>query len=96
MRSLMSTELCACPSVAGEAPAADRVQQVLAAAYGESWSPGRVDELLDKTGSKKKNVAEWLRDDFFKQHCAMFGNRPFVWHIWDGQRDGFSALLNYR
>jgi hypothetical protein len=36
-----------------------------------------------------------LRNDFFKQHCALFGNRPFVWQIWDGQRDGFSALVNY-
>lgn len=83
------------PSVAGEPPAADRVHQLLAAAFDEAWSPARVKELLEQTGSKKKNLADWLRDDFFKQHCALFGNRPFVWHIWDGQRDGFSALVNY-
>ena len=83
------------PSVAGEPPAADRVQQLLAAAYGESWSPARVKDLLDQAGSKKKNVADWLRDEFFKQHCALFGNRPFVWHMWDGLCDGFSALVNY-
>ena len=83
------------PSVAGEPPAADRVQQLLAAAFGESWSPAKVKELLEQAGSKKKNLADWLRDEFFKQHCALFGNRPFVWHIWDGQRDGFSALVNY-
>ena len=83
------------PSVAGEAPAADRVQQVLAAAFGEAWSPAKVRELLEQAGSKKKNLADWLRDEFFKQHCALFGNRPFVWHVWDGQRDGFSALVNY-
>lgn len=83
------------PSVAGEAPAADRVQQLLAAAYGESWSPARVKELLEQAASKKKNVSDWLRDEFFKQHCALFGNRPFVWHVWDGLRDGFSALMNY-
>jgi len=83
------------PSVAGEAPASDRVQQVLAAAYGESWSPARVKELLDQAGTKKKSIADWLRDEFFKQHCTLFGNRPFVWHVWDGLRDGFSALVNY-
>jgi hypothetical protein len=83
------------PSVAGEAPAADRVQQVLAAAFGEGWSPAKVKELIEQAGSKKKNLDDWLRDEFFKQHCALFGNRPFVWHIWDGQRDGFSALVNY-
>ena len=47
------------------------------------------------SGSKKKNLDDWLRDDFFKQHCALFENRPFVWHIWDGQRGGFAALVNY-
>jgi hypothetical protein len=83
------------PSVAGEAPAADRVQRVLVAAFGDAWSPGMVRRLLEESGSKKKNLADWLRDDFFKQHCAMFGNRPFVWHIWDGQKDGFSVLVNY-
>ncbi|MEX0699568.1 MAG: DNA methyltransferase [Acidimicrobiia bacterium] len=82
------------PSVAGEAPAADRVQRLLAAAHGDAWSPAMVKQLLEASGSKK-NLADWLRDDFFKQHCAMFGNRPFIWHIWDGQRDGFSALVNY-
>jgi hypothetical protein len=83
------------PAVAGEPPAADRVQQLLAAAFGESWTPAKVKELLEQTGSKKNNLADWLRDEFFKQHCSLFGNRPFVWHIWDGQRDGFSALVNY-
>jgi hypothetical protein len=82
------------PAVAGEPPAADRVQQLLAAAFGESWTPAKVKELLEQAG-RKKNLADWLRDDFFKQHCSLFGNRPFVWHIWDGQRDGFSALVNY-
>ena len=83
------------PSVAGEPPAAERVQQVLAAALGQGWTPAVVKEFLEQAGSKKKNLADWLRDEFFKQHCALFGNRPFVWHIWDGQRDGFSALVNY-
>jgi hypothetical protein len=81
------------PSVAGELPAADRVQQILAEAFGESWLPTKVKELLEQAGSNK-SLAGWLRDEFFKQHCSLFGNRPFVWHIWDGQRDGFSALVN--
>jgi len=36
-----------------------------------------------------------LRDDFFKAHCKVFKNRPFIWHIWDGRKDGFAALVNY-
>ncbi len=83
------------PSVAGEPPAADRLHQVLAVAFGQVWSPAKLGELLKVTGSQKNNLGDWLRDDFFKQHCALFGNRPFIWHIWDGQRDGFAALVNY-
>jgi restriction-modification enzyme MmeI-like protein len=83
------------PSVAGEPPAAVRLQQVLTTAFGASWSPGAVSQLLEQAGSKKQSLSAWLRDEFFRQHCALFGNRPFIWHIWDGQRDGFSALVNY-
>lgn len=83
------------PAVAGELPAADRLQALLARAYGDEWSPGLIRQLLDEAGSSKKNLAEWLRDEFFKHHCKVFLNRPFVWHIWDGRKDGFSALVNY-
>lgn len=83
------------PSVAAERPAADRLQQVLSVAFGASWSPAKQQELLTATGSKNQNLGDWLRDDFFRQHCALFGHRPFVWQVWDGRRDGFSALVNY-
>jgi hypothetical protein len=83
------------PSVAGEPPAVERLQQVLASAFGETWSPSKAKKLLEQTGSKRRNLADWLRDEFFKQHSTLFLNRPFIWHIWDGLRDGFSALVNY-
>ena len=83
------------PSVAGEPRAADRLQQLLSAGFGSLWTLAKLTELLEGAASKKKNLADWLRDDFFKQHCSLFGNRPFIWHVWDGQRDGFAALVNY-
>ncbi|MDP9476004.1 MAG: BREX-1 system adenine-specific DNA-methyltransferase PglX [Actinomycetota bacterium] len=83
------------PPVAGERPAAERVRALLAKAYGEEWSQGLLDRLISDAGSPGKDLAAWLRDDFFKQHCRLFHNRPFVWHIWDGRKDGFSALVNY-
>jgi hypothetical protein len=46
-------------------------------------------------GSKSESLEEWLRDEFFEQHCALFHHRPFIWHIWDGHKNGFSALVNY-
>ncbi len=83
------------PSVSGERTAADRLGEVLARAFGDSWSPAKLRELLEQAGSKKKDLDSWLRDDFFKHHCKVFQNRPFIWHIWDGRKDGFAALVNY-
>ncbi len=83
------------PAVGGEAPAADRLSSLLEDVYGVDWSPGLVAKLLEQAGSKKKSLTEWLRNDFFKHHCQVFGNRPFVWHVWDGYKDGFAALVNY-
>jgi hypothetical protein len=83
------------PAVAGEPPAAERLRALLAAAYGQAWSQAKQDELLAAVGCAGKTHDEWLRDGFFQQHCALFHNRPFIWHIWDGRKDGFAALVNY-
>jgi hypothetical protein len=76
------------PAVRGVEPAAARLEGLLAAA---GMSPAKVRELAG--GS---DLDDWLRDSFFEEHCKLFHNRPFVWHIWDGRkRDGFHALVNY-
>lgn len=81
------------PAVAGDRPAADRLQELLAAAYGDTWSPGVLKGLLDPEGAS--DLENWLRDRFFASHCKLFSNRPFIWQVWDGRKDGFSALVNY-
>ena len=83
------------PSVLGEPPAAQRLEQLLARAFGGRCTPNLTVDLLKAAGSAKTDLSLWLRDEFFKDHCKVFGNRPFVWHIWDGRRDGFAALVNY-
>jgi len=83
------------PAVRGEKPAADRLRELLAAAYGQNWSPAIQEELLAAAGFSGKLLENWLRDGFFDQHCKLFHQRPFIWHIWDGRHDGFSALVNY-
>ena len=45
------------PSVLGERTAAERVQEVLARAFGGTWSPTRAAALLAEEGSKKKELA---------------------------------------
>jgi len=83
------------PAVAGEQPASERLRALLAKAYGEEWSPELLDQLLAGADLGGKDLNTWLRDKFFAQHCRLFHNRPFIWHVWDGRKDGFSALVNY-
>lgn len=83
------------PPVRGEASGADRLFKLLVAAYGDAWSNNTLAQLLRQADHAGKTLESWLRDKFFVQHCKLFQHRPFVWHIWDGLKDGFSALLNY-
>lgn len=83
------------PAIGNEPAAAERLRELLAAAYGADWSPGKQESLLAAVGFGGKSLSDWLRDGFFEQHCKLFHNRPFLWHIWDGKKDGFSAVVNY-
>ena len=84
------------PSVRGEAPAAERLRKLLTVALGKDWKAQTELELICASGSEAADLEEWLRNDFFEQHCDRFHQCPFVWHIWDGRkRDGFHALVNY-
>jgi hypothetical protein len=83
------------PSVRGEAPASERLLNLLAEAYKRQDVNAKVSELLASSDHSGKSLDSWLRDKFFMQHCKLFEHRPFIWHIWDGLKDGFSALVNY-
>ncbi|GHB48319.1 Eco57I restriction-modification methylase domain-containing protein [Mongoliitalea lutea] len=83
------------PSVNGEAAGADRLREYIQAVWGAQYDISTITQLLEKEGASSANLEAWLRDEFFTQHCKVFNNRPFIWHIWDGRKDGFSALVNY-
>ncbi|MDZ4252609.1 MAG: hypothetical protein U1A72_08545, partial [Sulfuritalea sp.] len=81
--------------VRGEQSAETRLRALLAKAFGSDWSAARESQLLRDAGCDGLPLAQWLRDKFFEQHVARFQKRPFIWHIWDGHKEGFSALVNY-
>jgi hypothetical protein len=102
------------PSVRGEPPAAERLQELLSVSCQSSVASCQLPEtgvptntngprttdnihnLLTAAGCKPgTSVDDWLRNGFFEQHCKRFHNRPFIWHIWDGRKDGFACLVNY-
>lgn len=87
------------PSVRGEPPAHERLLKLLIASWETvqtgSWKPAVLDRLLDDAEFAGKGLDVWLRDKFFEQHAKRFHHRPFIWHVWDGLKDGFAALVNY-
>ncbi|MCX8520904.1 MAG: SAM-dependent DNA methyltransferase [Rhodoferax sp.] len=97
------------PSVRGEAPAHDRLLKLLIAAWSHddaaasgsvgvqpgSWKPAVLDKLLADADCAGEGLDVWLREKFFEQHAKRFHHRPFVWHVGDGLKDGFAALVNY-
>jgi hypothetical protein len=92
--------VCLAP-VRGEASAVECLRKLLAAALGDEWSAAKERELLLATAvdNNAKNadpdLDTWLRSTFFSEHCKLFHSRPFIWQIWDGHVNGFSALVNY-
>ena len=92
--------VCLAPA-RGEASAVERLRKLLATALGNEWSSSKERELLLATAvennAKKPepDLESWLRSSFFIEHCKLFQSRPFIWQIWDGNANGFSALVNY-
>jgi hypothetical protein len=85
-------------AVRGEPAADERVVALLRDAYksaGIAFDHSIIGKLIAESGSKCSSLGEWLLTDFFEQHCKLFHHRPFVWHIWDGRKDGFNVLVNY-
>ncbi|MCC1481434.1 BREX-1 system adenine-specific DNA-methyltransferase PglX [Roseibaca sp. Y0-43] len=90
------------PAVAGEKTIANRLRAYLAAAFGSEWTESlerrlvaEADEVLDKKVARDSSLEAWVRDRAFRQHCQLFGQRPFLWHISDGLKDGFSVFVHY-
>jgi hypothetical protein len=82
-------------AIVGKASAADRLRELLARAWGNDWNAAVLEDLLARVGYAGKTLDDWLRNGFFEQHCALFHHRPFIWHVWDAHKSGFSALVNY-
>mgnify|MGYP000971811568 CR=1 FL=1 len=87
------------PAVRGEKPAYERLLALLIDAWETvtpgSWKASTLDRLLAEADCAGKSLEVWLREKFFEQHAKRFHHRPFIWHVWDGLKDGFGALVNY-
>lgn len=82
-------------SLPNEPDLVTRLRELLSAAFGGQWSSAIERKLVNAAGGKNGRLEDWLRDAFFAQHVKLFDNRPFLWHVWDGRKDGFSAIVNY-
>lgn len=90
--------VCLSP-VRGEKAADERLLALLIDSWETvepgSWKASVLDKLLADADCAGKGLDVWLREKFFEQHSKRFNHRPFIWHVWDGLKDGFGALVNY-
>ena len=90
--------VCLSP-VRGEKAAHERLLALLIDSWETvepgSWKASVLDKLLADADCASKGLDVWLREKFFEQHAKRFHHRPFIWHVWDGLKDGFGALVNY-
>ena len=90
--------VCLSP-VRGEKAAHERLLALLIESWETvelgSWKASVLDRLLADVDCSGKGLDVWLREKFFEQHAKRFHHRPFIWHVWDGLKDGFGALVNY-
>jgi hypothetical protein len=83
------------PTLAGKATAAAQLRKILGAAWGEAFSGATIRDCLAAEQATSTDLETWLANEFFESHCKLFHQTPFIWHLWDGARGGFSALVNY-
>jgi hypothetical protein len=79
----------------GKTDAATRLRELIRAVWGPDYGEGTIRDLLAAEDASASDLATWLADEFFDGHCRLFHKTPFIWHVWDGVRGGFSALVNY-
>ena len=53
-----------------------------------------LDKLLADADCAGKELDVWLREVLRTTRQAL-PPPPFIWHVWDGLKDGFAALVNY-
>ena len=90
--------------VAGDPSLAERVHRELQTLFPQ-LDIGQVEvELANELKQSVKGyrrasgIAEWLDNAFFEFHCALYKNRPILWHIASSQGASpfaFGALVHY-
>jgi len=90
------------PPVLGQRALAERLRTFCLAAWGQDWQPGTEAALVAAACERAKDkpprdltLDAWLRSHAARQHAKLFHDRPFLWWITDGQRDGFTVVAHY-
>ena len=76
----------------------DRVIEFISVIYGQATLEENLrfiaNALDEKSNDTPRNVIrEYLANDFFKDHCKKYQNRPIYWQFDSGKNGGFRALM---
>jgi hypothetical protein len=76
----------------GDEPVAEeRVRTRLVRQFGDDGADAFLADLRRYT---KRDLADWIRKDFFKAHTRRFKNRPIAWHL-RSPEGAFEAIVLY-
>jgi type II restriction/modification system DNA methylase subunit YeeA len=52
-------------------------------------------DALDKRSNEtsEQTIRRYFLNDFFKDHCKMYNNRPIYWYFTSGKEKAFNALI---
>ncbi|MBM3880203.1 MAG: hypothetical protein FJ387_10870 [Verrucomicrobia bacterium] len=96
--------LVALQPVAEEAPLLERVRTKLASFFPRQDQHALEIELVNELKRRVKGYAraeslhDWLTDVFFDFHCALYQQRPILWHLASSQESAepaFSVIVHY-
>jgi hypothetical protein len=94
--------LLSLPPVLGQRGLSERLRAFCIGAWGADWQPGTEAALVTAACKRAKDkppreltLEAWLRGPAAGQHGKLFDDRPFLWWITDGQRDGFTIVVRY-
>ena len=76
----------------------DRVIEFISVIYGQATLEENLrfiaNALDEKSNDTPRNVIrKYLANDFFKDHCKKYQNRPIYWQFDSGKNGGFRALM---
>ena len=75
-----------------------RFEEFLRVTFGKEYLPENIDFIASTIGkrsneSSKEAIRRYFSNDFFGEHCSIYGKRPIYWLFTSGKNKAFNCLV---